>query len=182
MGLDRRGAGRGLDPELRRLCVEEWPKLVSVLSLDLGDRDVAEDLAQEVLVRLCVHWRRVRELQSPVAWMYRVGFNLGKSHARRRLAWRRVERRLSARAMVVTDDADATDAVAIRHAVAGLPERQRHALVLRYYADLPVVEVARLMGCPEGTVKTLTRRAIDGLRASGLMDRRGGLEEACDGA
>lgn len=67
--------------------------------------------------------------------------------------------------------------VAVREAIAALPRRQRTALVLRYYADLPVAEVADLMGCPENTVKTLTRRGLQRLGAS-LQDER--LEEAPD--
>ena len=66
----------------------------------------------------------------------------------------------------------------MRDAVAALPERQRRALVLRYFSDLPVVEVATMMGCPEGTVKTLTARAIAALRGAGLVDDR----EDADGA
>jgi RNA polymerase sigma-70 factor (ECF subfamily) len=48
-----------------------------------------------------------------------------------------------------------------------LPDRARQVLVLRYLADLPVVEVAALLDCPEGTVKTLARRAIQQLRDAG---------------
>jgi RNA polymerase sigma factor (sigma-70 family) len=66
--------------------------------------------------------------------------------------------------------ADAADAIAVRDALDALPERQRGALVLRYFSDLPVAEVAAIMGCPEGTVKTLTARAIASLRKAGLVD------------
>ena len=66
--------------------------------------------------------------------------------------------------------ADPTDAVAVRAAVAGLPERQRRALVLRYWFDLPVAQVAETMRCPENTVKTLTRRALLALRAAHVVD------------
>ena len=60
-----------------------------------------------------------------------------------------------------------------------LPTRERTALVLRYFGDLSVREVAEIMRCPEGTVKTLTRRAIASLRDAGLMDgERETLEES----
>jgi DNA-directed RNA polymerase specialized sigma24 family protein len=61
---------------------------------------------------------------------------------------------------------DLAEAFAIRQAIAALPRRQRTALVLRYYADLPIGEVAALMGCAPGTVKSLTNRAISALRAA----------------
>jgi DNA-directed RNA polymerase specialized sigma24 family protein len=60
--------------------------------------------------------------------------------------------------------------VATRDALQSLPAAQRQALVLRFYADLAVRDVAALMRCPENTVKTHTRRALERLRASGLLD------------
>jgi RNA polymerase sigma factor (sigma-70 family) len=62
-------------------------------------------------------------------------------------------------------DPDPADVITIRMAVRALPARQRTALVLRYYADLPVDEVAEVMGCAPGTVKALTSQALHKLRA-----------------
>lgn len=59
--------------------------------------------------------------------------------------------------------------IAVRRAVAELPRRQKTALVLRYYAELSVVDTAEVMSCRPGTVKSLTHRAIDNLRSSGLL-------------
>jgi RNA polymerase sigma-70 factor, ECF subfamily len=142
------------------------------MSLVVGDRERAQDVAQEALLRACVHWSKVRRADSPTAWLYRVAFNLAKSQFRRRTRGNRALQRVVGEAgRGPADGADATDAVAIRAAVAALPPRQGQALVLRYYADLSVAETARLMSCPEGTVKTLTSRAIDGLRREGLVER-----------
>jgi RNA polymerase sigma factor (sigma-70 family) len=66
-------------------------------------------------------------------------------------------------------DAVAT-ALALRAAIARLPQRQQLALVARYYLDLPVRSVAQMLRCPENTVKTLTSRAIANLRAAGLIN------------
>jgi RNA polymerase sigma-70 factor (sigma-E family) len=160
-----------MDRELAAFCLEEWPKLVAVLSLYCGDRDLAEDVAQEALLRACTHWAKVSRADAPDRWLYRVAFNLTKSHWRRRKVARRVEQRARGDISLPLDDADAADAVAVRAAVSALPVRQRQAVVLRYYVDLPVGEVARFMSCPEGTVKTLTSRAIATLRLQGLVDR-----------
>jgi RNA polymerase sigma factor (sigma-70 family) len=65
---------------------------------------------------------------------------------------------------------DDAEAVAVRAAVAALPLAQRQAVILRYFADLPIREVASVMRCPENTVKTHTRRALESLRASDLHD------------
>jgi DNA-directed RNA polymerase specialized sigma24 family protein len=67
-------------------------------------------------------------------------------------------------------DLDRASVLAVRDALATLPTAQRQALILRYFADLSVRDTAKAMRCPENTVKTHTRRALDALRASGLLD------------
>jgi RNA polymerase sigma-70 factor (sigma-E family) len=147
-------------------CHRVRPRLVGTLSLLCGDGDTAEELAQETLARVWLRWARVRELDEPLAlaWTYRVAVNLANSWLRRRMAERRAHARLSGRVASAHIDPDPADAVTIRRAVAALPRRQRTALVLRYYADLPVAEVAALMGCAPGTVKSLTSKALAAVR------------------
>ena len=76
------------------------------------------------------------------------------------------------------EETDSATVIAVRVAVARLPQRQRTALVLRYFADLSVAETAEAMRCPEGTVKTLTRQAILALRSTGLIGDAGIEEES----
>jgi RNA polymerase sigma-70 factor (sigma-E family) len=149
-------------------CRREWPRLVGSLSLFTGDGDLAEDLAQETLARVCRDWRKVSNLDSPGAWAHRIALNLARSHYRHRSVARRQSNRIAA-AAARTHDPDATTAIAVRDAVSLLPVRQRTALVLRYFADLSVAETADAMRCPQGTVKTLTREAILALRTMGLI-------------
>ncbi len=156
------------DDALADFCGAEWPRLVGSLSLFTGSRDLAEELAQDALVRVCQRWSTVRAADSPSAWAHRVAFNLAKSHFRRAAVWRRVQVRAAERAEVVHLNNAA--AIATRDALQTLPPNQREALVLRYYADLSVRDVATLMRCPENTVKTHTRRALAVLRDSGLLD------------
>jgi RNA polymerase sigma factor (sigma-70 family) len=156
------------DDDLAEFCGAEWPRLVGALSLYTGRRDLAEDLAQDALVRVCERWSTVRTADSPSAWAHRVAFNLAKSHFRRAAVWRRVQVRATERAQVVNVNNAAP--IATRDALQSLPPNQREALVLRYYADLSVRDVAALMRCPENTVKTHTRRALAALRESGLLD------------
>jgi hypothetical protein len=78
------------------LCRQEHVRLVGLLALYTGDRAVAEDLAQEVLLRLHQHWPRVRLMGSPHAWLSSVGMNLARSWWRRRYAEQRAYRRLGA--------------------------------------------------------------------------------------
>jgi RNA polymerase sigma factor (sigma-70 family) len=161
-------------------CHRVRPRLVGTLSLLCGDGDTAEELAQETLARVWLRWSRVHELDEPlaIAWTCRVAVNLANSWLRRRIAERRARARLAARATDAHVDPDPADAVAIRRAVAALPRRRRTALVLRYYADLPVSEVAALMGGAPGTVKSLTSKALTALRRVEGMQV---VEEVVDG-
>jgi RNA polymerase sigma-70 factor, ECF subfamily len=154
--------------DLASFCRREYPRLVGALAYYTGDPDLAEELAQDALVQACRHWDRVVGFASPGAWVHRVGINLANSRFRRRAAKRRAERHLGPPPS--QQDPDAAVAVALRAAIAGLPEAMKTVIVLRYYADLSVKEVAAEMGAPENTVKTLSRRAIERLRAMGLGD------------
>ena len=153
--------------ELADFCRREHPLLVGALGFYVGSRDVAEDLAQETLLRACLEWETVRYHPSPHGWVMRVGFNLARSRFRRLGAARRATVRLEA-AQDSVHEPEAADVLSVRRAVLALPERQRRALVLRFYAGLSVRETAEHLGCPEGTVKTLTYRAIGALRRVGL--------------
>jgi RNA polymerase sigma factor (sigma-70 family) len=151
------------------LCAELEPRLIGALTLYCGDRLVAEELAQDTLVRVLDRWEEVQQLTSPAAWAHRVAINLANSRFRRLRAERRARQRLEGR-ITHEPGVDVAAHVAVRQAVARLPRRQRTALVLRYFADLPVGEVAALMECSPGTVKSLTHHAIGALRRTGLMD------------
>jgi len=108
-------------------------------------------------------------MANPTGWTYRVAFNLAKSGFRRRAAERRAHRR--AITIDVVDDGE-TDRLAVRDALGGLPERQRTAVVLRYYGQLSVAETAAAMGCAEGTVRALTSQGVQRLRASFPIEGR----------
>jgi RNA polymerase sigma factor (sigma-70 family) len=158
------------EPDFDALCREEWHRLVGFLSLYTGDRESAEDLAQEALARTCRDWARVKGLDAPARWLWRVAINLANSQLRRRAAFSRARRRLQAIADLPGDAPDPAVVIAVRAAVSALPPKQRSALTLRYFAELSVRETAEVMGCPEGTVKRLTNEAITQLRRAGLLD------------
>jgi RNA polymerase sigma-70 factor (sigma-E family) len=149
-------------------CVRLYPRLIGSLSLYCGDRHVAEDLAQETLVRLWDRWGSIENASAVDAWAYRTAINLANSGFRRRKAERRAHARLDD--VGVVDGPDQATALAVRQAIAGLPRRQRQALVLRYYGGFTVDEVAALMGCAAGTVKAHAHKAVAALRSSSLID------------
>jgi RNA polymerase sigma-70 factor (sigma-E family) len=159
------GTEEEIDPALAELCRREHVRLVGLLALYTGDRATGEDLAQEAFVRLSQHWLRVRDMASPHAWLTSVGINLARSWWRRRYAEHRANGSVGiARAAAPTPEP--SDVVAVRSAVASLPPRQRAALVLRYYGGLTLAETAETLDCAEGTVKSLTHKAIATLRAT----------------
>ena len=153
---------------LEQFCRSMFPRLVGVLGLYCGDRDAGEDLAQEALARACRDWRRVRAMDAPEAWVTRVGLNLAKSWGRRRTAARKATARHGPTTGVGT--LDPADRLAVQRAVAALPDRQRAAVVLRYFADMSVEQTAAVMKCAPGTVKALTSQGIAGLKHAGLID------------
>jgi RNA polymerase sigma factor (sigma-70 family) len=102
-------------------------------------------------------------MDRPEAWLTTVAVNLATSKLRRRSAERRAVARAATRT-VGSEPFDTADAMSVRAALLRLPIRQRTALVLRYYEDLSVAETARVMGCADGTVKSLTSKAVDALR------------------
>jgi RNA polymerase sigma-70 factor (sigma-E family) len=144
----------------------EHPRLVGALALYCGDLDLAEELAQEALARAVRDWNHLTTLRAPGAWTHRVAINLANSWYRRRAAEQRARARHGPSEGGVAPEADHADVLAVRAAVAALPRRQRAAVVLRYFADLPVADVAVAMGCAEGTVKSLTSKGMHALRGA----------------
>lgn len=154
------------DNDLDHFCATEYPRLVGTLTLYCGNRDVAEVLAQDVLVKVCDRWAKVVEMAAPGAWAHRVAINAANSWFSRRSAERRALDRASQRREEVVEQ-DVAAMLAIRAAVAELPPRRRAAVVLRYFADLSVADTAAVMGCSDGTVRALTYQAINQLRTTG---------------
>lgn len=156
------------DGEAHEFCRHVRPRLVGALGLMCDNVDTAEELAQEALVRVWLNWGTVRDLGEPsaTAWTFRVAINLAHSWWRRKMIERRVLAKIAGQVVEAQTGPDPADSVTVRRAVIGLPRRQRTALVLRYYADLPVAHVAEAMGCAPGTVKALTSQAIASLQST----------------
>ncbi len=114
-------------------------------------------------MRVVRDWRKLQKMDSPEAWVHRVALNLANSFFRRRAAEARAKKRLAAEPERFTPAAGPDD-LEVRQAVEALPRRQKTALALRYFAGLSVRETAEVLDCPEGTVKTLTHKAITTLR------------------
>lgn len=141
------------------------PRLLRTAYLLVGDSGHAEDLVQTTLERTARRWRSAQA--APVAYARAVLVNLVKDRARHRA--RRVgEAPLEGMPPTAGSVASPEDGVVLRSALVeatrALPERQRAVLVLRFFEDLSVAEVARVLGCAEGTVKSQTHAALARLR------------------
>lgn len=154
--------------DLSSFCAFEYERLVGMLGLYCGSREVAEELAQDTLVRVCADWEQVQKKDSPQAWTYRVAINLARSYFRRKSAERRALQRvaMSAPRNSASNEAQDNHAAPLRDEISRLPQRQRQVLLLRYYLDLSVRDSSVVLQCPESTIKTLTRRALQALGES----------------
>ena len=142
----------GWEAALTRLVAERGADLKRYAFLLCGNAQDAEDLVQDALVRTFTRTRR-GEIERIEHYVRRVILNLVLDRARRAQVWRR----LVPLAATPVADPGAPPGIAERtdmaRALASLPARERAAVVLRYYLDLPVSEVAEQLGCQPGTVK-----------------------------
>jgi len=143
------------------------PALVRYAAVLVGDRELAQDVVQEALVRAHVRWARIEE---PEAFVRRMIVREFLSWRRRLLRRRALAVRLP-RERVVEDHAGASvERTDLMRRLATLPPRQRAVVVLRYYEGLATAEIADLLGCSEGAVRTFHSRAMSNLRLS--IDRQ----------
>lgn len=143
-----------------------YPRLAGWCRRLVDDDGTAHEIASEAFTRLWARWTKVEE---PSGFLYVTAANLVRDH------WRKLERERRALRRVTTEEvvkqqrasagpADAADP-SVRMLVQSLPERLRNPALLYYYADLPLREVAAVLGRNEGTVKADLHAARELLRA-----------------
>ena len=146
-----------IDPGFVEWYRDAHPRLIAALVVFTGSTELAADSVDEACARALAHWSRVRDMDRPDGWAYRVAIN----HAKRRLRRASMEHRLR----IGPEPGGELPAPAIEawEVVRRLPPRQRAVVVLRYLADLPEQEIAVILGIRRGTVaSTLSdaRRAL----------------------
>lgn len=155
----------------------EHPRVVAALAVAGGSVEVAREATDEAFVRAYERWPRVRAMDSPGGWLYRVALN----ELRRRFRRQAIERELLRRHRDPEPDggpppiADPTVWAAVRE----LPRRQRSAVALRYVLDLTEREVAATMGISRGAASaslTSARRTLHEVLADGLDDLAGPVD------
>lgn len=146
---------------------EAWRRHLRLAVLLTGDQGHAEELLQDSLVKVYERWRRLARLGDPHAYLRRVITNNHISMWRRRR-----HEDLVADVPERAGHEPRADPYAeeLRRVLLSLPPRQRAVIVLRHYEDLPEREIARLLGCSVGTVKSQHARGMVKVRDGNLQD------------
>jgi RNA polymerase sigma-70 factor (sigma-E family) len=141
------------DAALAQLYRERYEPMVRLAYLIIGDRAAAEELVQDAFVNVHRSWARAT---NPPAYLRVAVINACRSWGRRRTLELHRQPAPADPATMVADEM--WDALQV------LPMRQRAAIVLRFYEDLPDARIAELLGCREATVRTAIHRGLERLR------------------
>jgi RNA polymerase sigma-70 factor (sigma-E family) len=161
------------DREIAALFDRHYAPMCRLAYVILGDAALAEEIVMEALIKTFSGWGRIRDVARADAYLRRAVVNLCRSKIRRKVIEARVNavsyRRAELQQPAWDPEAHETSRV-VWAAVRELPERQRACVVLRYFEDLPEAQIADVLGCSVGTVK------------SQLSKARSKLEKALGGA
>ncbi|HXW35117.1 MAG TPA: SigE family RNA polymerase sigma factor [Acidimicrobiales bacterium] len=158
-----RGASR--DERITVLFEQHYTKLCRLAALLIGDAPAAEEVVQEAFLQTFAGWWRVRQPERAEFYLRAGVVNLCRTRLRRRASEDRGNRiswdtsRPRSLPGGSEDPERAGDALDVLDAVRSLPDRQREAIVLRYYLDLPENEIASVLKCAVGTVKSQLSKA-----------------------
>jgi RNA polymerase sigma-70 factor (sigma-E family) len=139
-------------------------QLIRLAYVLTGDQHSAEDLLQNTLIKAAAHWGRIHS--APEAYVRRIMY-------REQVSWLRRRARRPETAMAQVPEPPAGEQpvsvearLTLQDALRALPPRRRAVLVLRYLEDLPESQVADILGCSVGTVRSQTHKAVTQLRAA----------------
>jgi len=155
------------DRAVIELYSQHYRALVRLAALLVRDTPTAEEVVQDAFVAMHGGWQRLRDAEKALAYLRQAVVNRSRSVLRHRTV---VDKNLQKAppdmpsaehgALVLLERS------AVVAALRGLPDRQREALVLRYYADLSEAEIATAMGISRGAVKSHTARGMSALRTA----------------
>jgi RNA polymerase sigma-70 factor, ECF subfamily len=154
------------DRDFERLYAEHAERLFSFLAYRTGDRLLAEDLLADTFERVLRARRPLdRRRASERTWLYTIALNLLRDGARRDAAEARaMARAVDARQTAAAPHEEVADRDAVRRAMEQLTPQEREVVALRFGADLPVKEIAEVLGEPVTTVEGRLYRGLRALR------------------
>jgi RNA polymerase sigma-70 factor (ECF subfamily) len=131
----------------------EFPAVMRTVYLILHELDHAEDITQDAFIQLLKHWKKVSRYDRPGAWVRRVAIRLAMESLRRERLRSALERKSDPPRVRGSSEMD------ILPAIRQLPGKQRAAVVLFYFEDRPLAEIADILACAESTVRVHLHRA-----------------------
>lgn len=161
-------AADSAETAVEALYTEHAVSLIRLAYLMLGDRPAAEDVVQDAFCNLYRSWTRLADPARALPYVRSCVLNACRSALRRRAVGRRVTSAMYAPPTISAEAAalGLHERQQVMQAVRQLPGRQREALVLRFYLDLPDQEIAHIMGVQPSTVRSATHRALKALGQS----------------
>jgi len=138
------------------MFVATYPGVARTVQLLMGDRAVAEEVTQEAFIQLLLHWRKVSRFERPDMWVRRVAIR--RAQRERSRMWRRGSLEQSLAPLSEAGPPPEPDDE-IRAAVDTLPPKQRAVVVLFYFEDRPMDEIATILGCTPSTAWNHLRAA-----------------------
>jgi RNA polymerase sigma-70 factor (sigma-E family) len=155
------------DRAVVELYAEQYRALVRLAALLVRDTPTAEEVVQDAFVAMHGGWQRLRDTEKALAYLRQAVVNRSRSVLRHRTV---VDKNLQKAPPDMPSAEHGALVLLERSAVVAalrdLPDRQREAIVLRYYADLSEAEIATAMGISRGAVKSHTARGMTALRAA----------------
>ena len=151
-----------VDAEFSAYVAARRPQLFRAACLLCGDPHRAEDIVQDALVRLYRAWDRVSSVENVDAYVHSMMVRVFLDEKRR--GWWKVRLFGSPPERPAESPGALENRTVVRAALDRLPPRQQAVLVLRFLCDLPVAEVAEILDCSAGTVKSQTSHGLDTLR------------------
>jgi RNA polymerase sigma-70 factor (sigma-E family) len=155
------------DRAVTELYSEHYRALVRLAAMLVRDTQTAEEVVQDAFVAMHGGWQRLRDNDKALAYLRQAVVNRSRSVLRHRTV---IDKNMQKAPPDMPSAEHGALVLLERHAVVaalrGLPERQREAIVLRYYADLSEADIAASMGISRGAVKSHTSRGMAALRTA----------------
>ena len=137
-----------------------YDRVRRAMTLAFRDPDFAEEITQEAFWQTLRRWKRISQLDHPEGWTMVVALNKGRDAFRRRVRQATKDELLARPSTADSIETQVDARIMVTELLEGLGDRQREALLLRYVSQLTIPEIAKVMGCAEGTVKATLHAAI----------------------
>jgi RNA polymerase sigma-70 factor (sigma-E family) len=161
------GMGWSADRAVMELYAAHYRSLVRLAAVLVRDTPTAEEVVQDAFVALHGGWQRLRDADKALAYLRQAVVNRSRSVLRHRaVAGPSLQQGPPGRPGAAHDALVALERDSVRTVLRDLPDRQREAIMLRYYADLSEEEIAAAMGISCGAVRSHTARGMSALRAA----------------